>query len=502
MSWDKVMLELQKEIPFKYYQPYLEPLILERTTERKAIISAPSKTIINKVEKEYAPAIKAALEVVTNRRYSLEFVLTKKQIISENKPKQPESNVNVHSFLIKLRDHLRSNYDFKKNLITGSRQYKRKNETEFKDLNVDSDDFNDVYFDIKTSHGFQETTQDSLHRIIFSNQVTTSFHPIKQYYSDIESLYNPKRDGDVIQKWLNCLQVSNKSIGTHYIKKHLLRGLHTVYTDGEFENEDMLLIHGTESYYKTSYIKTLVAKGFKDYYIKGIPKDLRGDKDYYLRVGKVYYWNLDDITKLHKKDLDFIKAFLNTGDDVERGAYGEVDTRIKRLSTFFATSNTKKILSNTKDGNRRYKILTASRKIDINTAQQINIDKVHSQLIYEYKREVAINPRFVDWTDEEFNANTLNNHNYESENDLENAIVQHFNPIKEDEFNKNNSLHVALSATQIETLLLKINSDYKFSIRWIGIQLHELRFVLKRTNQVSKAYLIELKDKAILEFLK
>lgn len=51
MSWDKVMLELQKEIPFKYYQPYLEPLILERTTERKAIISAPSKTIINKVEK-------------------------------------------------------------------------------------------------------------------------------------------------------------------------------------------------------------------------------------------------------------------------------------------------------------------------------------------------------------------------------------------------------------------------------------------------------------------
>lgn len=124
----------------------------------------------------------------------------------------------------------------------------------------------------------------------------------------------------------------------------------------------MLLIHGTESYYKTSYIKTLVAKGFKDYYIKGIPKDLRGDKDYYLRVGKVYYWNLDDITKLHKKDLDFIKAFLNTGDDVERGAYGELDTRIKRLSTFFATSNTKKILSNTKDGNRRYKILTASQK--------------------------------------------------------------------------------------------------------------------------------------------
>jgi hypothetical protein len=501
MSWDKVMLELQKEIPFKYYRPYLEPLILERTTERKAIISAPSKTIISKVEKEYAPAIKAALEVVTNRRYSLEFVLTKKQILSESKPKQPESNVNVHSFLIKLRDHLRLNYDFKKNLITGSRQYKRKNETEFKDLNVDSDDFNDVYFDIKTSHGFHETTHDSLHRIIFSNQVTTSFHPIKQYYSDIESLYNPKRDGDVVAKWLNCLQVSNKHIGTHFLKKHLLRGLHTLYTDGGFENEDMLLIHGTESYFKTSYLKTLIAQPLKDYYIKGIPKDLKGDKDYYLRVGRVYYWNLDDITKLSQRDLAFLKAFLNSGDDVERGAYSDIDTRIRRLAIFFATANTKKVLGSTRDGNRRYKILTASKKIDINTAQQINIDKVHSQLIYEYKREVAINPRFVDWTDEEFNANTLNNHNYESENELENIIVINFNPIKDTEFNKHNPLHVALSATQIETLLLKINPENKFSPVWIARQLGELNFILKR-GHLSKSYLIELKNKDLIGFLK
>lgn len=502
MSWNETMIELQKEIPFKYYQPYIEPLSLERTTERKAIISAPSKTIINKAE-TYSKEIQAALFKVTNRKYTLEFTLNKAKLNPINNTKTPEinANVNVHSFLIKLRDHLRDNYVFKKNLVTGAREYKRKHETEFKTLDVDSDDFNDVYFEIKTSHGFQDTTQDALYRIIFSNQVTTTFHPIKQYYSEVENLYNPKRDGDIIGKWLDCIQVSNKHIGTHYIKKHLLRGLHTVYTDGDFENEDMLILHGQEWFHKSQYIKTLVTKALKNYHIKGIPKDLKGDKDYYLRVGTFYYWNLDDITKLSRRDLDFIKSFLSTGDDVERVAYGETGTRIKRLATFFATSNVRKILWNKKDGNRRNKILTVSKKIDIDAAQRIDMDKFHGQLYYEYKKNIAANPKFVHWTDAEYEANTINNHNYESENELENAIVQHFNPVKESEFNKSNPLHVALSASQIEELLLKINPEYKFNSVWIARQLSDLDFVLKR-GHLSKAYLLELKNKTLLEFLK
>lgn len=502
IHWDKVQLEAQKLIPFKYYQLLIEPLRLERETERKVIISAPSRTVIDKISKEYLAELQNALQEVTSRKYALEFTIGNVKVNNlEKKPKLPESNVNVHSFLIKLRDYLRDNFDFKKNLITGQREYKRKEEKEFRNLALDSDEFNDLYFELKTAHGFEQTNQDNLNRIIFSNQVTTSYHPVKDYYREVEGLYNPKRDKDYVQEWLDCVQVSNKQIGTNLIKKHLLRGIHTVFTDGDFENEDLLLLHGTQKFFKTAFLKTTIPKALKDYYLKGIPKDLKSDKDYYLRVARMYYWNLDDITKLHKRDLAFIKAFLNSGDDVERAAYGEFDTRIKRLATFFATSNVKKILWNTKDGNRRFKILTVSQKINIDKAQALDKNKIHSQLYYEYKTQIAINPKFIHETDKEYEANTINNYNYESENELENAIVQHFNPIKQEEFNKNNPLHVALSASQIKSLLLKINREYNFSDRWIGIQLSELEFVLKR-GHLSKSYLIELKNKELLEFLK
>ncbi len=70
-EWIDILHEVRKQVPQKYYIPFIEPLILINNDELQYTLKAPSNTIKNHVEKKYLQQIQNAIENITGKKFEL-----------------------------------------------------------------------------------------------------------------------------------------------------------------------------------------------------------------------------------------------------------------------------------------------------------------------------------------------------------------------------------------------------------------------------------------------
>lgn len=220
-------------------------------------------------------------------------------------------------------------------------------------------------------------SKQELEETIYSD-FTPHFNPFLDYF---ESL--PEYDNiDHIANLCSYVTTPEPEYFYKHLKKHLVRCI-SCSLGGDFNKQIFTLIgdgNETQNIGKTTFIRFLLPTEFKDY-INEHP-DIK-TKDGYIALTNNFMINLDEMDKFNKQDIAEIKSFVSTDTVKVRIPFARRPVTIKRLASFFGSSNQTKILTDL-TGNVRY-ICISIRGINFDYSTKIDINKVWAQAYYLYK---------------------------------------------------------------------------------------------------------------------
>lgn len=72
-NWSEIILEIKKEIPEKYFEPFISPLKFLSSENSIFSIQAPSSSVKEHIEKKYQTQILTAIEKITGKKYELDI---------------------------------------------------------------------------------------------------------------------------------------------------------------------------------------------------------------------------------------------------------------------------------------------------------------------------------------------------------------------------------------------------------------------------------------------
>ncbi len=110
-NWSEIILEIKKEIPEKYFEPFIRPLKFLGSENLIFSIQAPSFFVKEHIEKKYQTHIISAIEKVTGKKYELDIFFEENSI----------SNFQIEKF--KDDSNLISKYTFE-NFLTHNSNFK------------------------------------------------------------------------------------------------------------------------------------------------------------------------------------------------------------------------------------------------------------------------------------------------------------------------------------------------------------------------------------------
>ncbi len=280
------------------------------------------------------------------------------------KTNKSEHGINDKSTIYKVENFLIKNFEFRKNIVTQVREYRKIGESDFQKLNVDS-----IYRELQ--HALFKYSLGDTKSLLNSNFIT-EYDPFKEYF---ESL--PQWDGiDYIGQLCSYIKAENQDFFEIQFRKTLVRCI--ACSIGGKENRMVFVIISPEQEMgKSTFIRYINPFGNK-YYTES---PLRDDKDSEFRFAENFIYNIDELSSLSHLDINKLKAIISKAFIKERKPYGVDEEEHPRRCNFFASTNKVEFLTDTV--NTRWLLFHLSA-IDWNY-KRVDIKNVWSQAYHLYK---------------------------------------------------------------------------------------------------------------------
>ena len=275
--------------------------------------------------------------------------------------------------MMKTDIFLNSNFEMRKNVMTGVAQYRDKASYSFDFQDLDDEARNEMTIRAKEM-GLKSWDKD-IARFIDSPRIE-KYDPVNDYL-------------DHLPRWDGRDRVSELAARVHCDSEHWHRFFHTwmlgmvAHWKGLTNltgNALVPLLIGRQGCGKTSFCRILLPRELRDYYNDRI--NFKNETDLNLGLTSFALINIDEFDKTTARQQILLKYLLSTADVKFRPPYGKAYKQYRRYASFIGTTNQPKPLVDP-TGSRRFICVNVIDDIDFTD----NVD--HRQLYAQLVQEVA-----------------------------------------------------------------------------------------------------------------
>jgi predicted P-loop ATPase len=359
---------------------------------------------------------------------------------------------------IRLERYLTEQFHFRLNEITGSIEFRKRNDKLWEELN----EFN-IYRQLKL-----EGLKSNLNELIYllKSDYVERYHPFLAYFESLR-VWNEGCE-DYINKLCSYIKLRNRERFEKHFKKWLVRTIKCALEEQYCNKNAIILVHEQQNSGKTTFIRFLCPPVLKNY----MTENISFDKDSLIALIENFIINLDEMATFTKVEINSLKSILSKSFIKERHPFERKAKKLSRRASFIGSTNMTEFLSDP-TGNVRW-IPFEITGIDWNYSQEINIDDVWSQAYALYKSGFA-----CDINAEEVRENEEENRLFTMVTPEMELLMKHYTPgTKED--------HDLFRTTGEIEIALKKETDgmVKISNNQLGRALRMLGFT--RDNRYSK----------------
>ena len=374
---------------------------------------------------------------------------------------------------MKTEIFLNSNFDMRKNLLTGVAEYREKfsDDQRFKPLTEEVR--NDMT--LRATELGLKAWDRNVNRFIDSTRIE-QFDPINTWLDQL-----PKWDGhDYIAEL--AARVPTKQPHWPKYLKYWLMGMVGQWRESDKQltgNALTPLLIGRQGCGKTRFCKIILPPELRDYYNDKL--NFKNEFDLNIALTSFALINIDEFDKTTSSQQIVLKYLLSSSDVKFRPPYGKTIKLYRRYTSFIGTTNQMKPLVDP-TGSRRFVCVGVDGNIDF--SDTLNHEQLFAQALHLFNQ----GERF--WlNDDEISTLIEENEPFQKLNDLVEMIGETFRRPKETEQGKWWSLG------DISALLASryANFDPETSFRKIGSALNDVQFnfTSKRTTKHMEYWLIE-----------
>ena len=374
---------------------------------------------------------------------------------------------------MKTEIFLNSNFDMRKNLLTGVAEYREKfsDDQRFKPLTEEVR--NDMT--LRATELGLKAWDRNVNRFIDSTRIE-QFDPINTWLDQL-----PKWDGhDYIAEL--AARVPTKQPHWPKYLKYWLMGMVGQWRESDKQltgNALTPLLIGRQGCGKTRFCKIILPPELRDYYNDKL--NFKNEFDLNIALTSFALINIDEFDKTTSSQQIVLKYLLSSSDVKFRPPYGKTIKLYRRYTSFIGTTNQMKPLVDP-TGSRRFVCVGVDGNIDF--SDTLNHEQLFAQALHLFNQ----GERF--WlNDDEISTLIEENEPFQKLNDLVEMIGETFRRPKETEQAKWWSLG------DISALLASryANFDPETSFRKIGSALNDVQFnfTSKRTTKHMEYWLIE-----------
>ena len=374
---------------------------------------------------------------------------------------------------MKTEIFLKSNYDMRKNLLTGVAEYREKysDDQRFKPLTEEVR--NDMTLHA-TELGLKSWDRD-VNRFIDSTRIE-QYDPVNTWLDKL-----PQWDGQDRIKELAARVPTNQPHWEKYLRFWLV-GMVAQWRESDNQltgNALTPLLIGRQGCGKTRFCKILLPPALRDYYNDKL--NFKNEFDLNIALTSFALINIDEFDKTTNSQQIVLKYLLSSSDVKFRPPYGKTIKLYRRYTSFIGTTNQLTPLVDP-TGSRRFVCVGVTG--NINFEDNLEHEQLFAQALYLFNK----GERF--WlNDEEIATLIEENEPYQRLNDLVEMIGETFRRPKDNERAKWWSLG------EISALLASRypNFDPETTFQKIGIALNNIQFNFKsnRTPQHMEYWLVE-----------
>ena len=374
---------------------------------------------------------------------------------------------------MKTEIFLNSNFDMRKNLLTGVAEYREKfsDDQRFKPLTEEVR--NDMT--LRATELGLKAWDRNVNRFIDSTRIE-QFDPINTWLDQL-----PKWDG---HDYIADLAARVPTKQPHWPKylKYWLMGMVGQWRESDKQltgNALTPLLIGRQGCGKTRFCKIILPPELRDYYNDKL--NFKNEFDLNIALTSFALINIDEFDKTTSSQQIVLKYLLSSSDVKFRPPYGKTIKLYRRYTSFIGTTNQMKPLVDP-TGSRRFVCVGVDGNIDF--SDTLNHEQLFAQALHLFNQ----GERF--WlNDDEISTLIEENEPFQKLNDLVEMLGETFRRPKETEQAKWWSLG------DISALLASryANFDPETSFRKIGSALNDVQFnfTSKRTTKHMEYWLIE-----------
>ena len=186
----------------------------------------------------------------------------------------------------------------------------------------------------------------------------------------------------------------------------------------DFGNSVVPMLIGAQGTHKTTFCKSIIPRGLREYYIDDIKMDNAEQVERML--GRMALVNIDEYNAKSSREQAKIKRILTEKDVQVRRMRSEHYEMTPRMASFIATTNDSQPL-NDPTGSRRYLCVEVTGIIDTETP--INYQQLYAQAVYELKKN-----RHYYFTQEEEAIIVAHNMQFQNMSTTETLLCTYYEP--------------------------------------------------------------------------
>ncbi|WP_394990106.1 VapE domain-containing protein [Emticicia sp.] len=290
---------------------------------------------------------------------------------TENKAKKGKKN-HFDTVFHQVEKYLNDFYELRYNLIKCEIESSPKGKNEYSQVNENS-----LYVELRKKG--VRISKDDL-KSILKSEFTPRYNPIQTYFNNLLP-YNPDNEPDYINKLGSYVKTDEHEDFISHYKKWLVRSVRCGLDDTYFNKQAFILVHNKQNSGKSTFCRFHCPEALQDY----IAEEISTDKDGLILLTKNFLINLDELSTLHKSEINSLKAFFTKLWVNVRLPYDSKNSNIARKANFIGSTNKGQFLQD-ETGSVRW-LCFEIQSIDWNYSKEIKIDNVWRQALYLLRSE-------------------------------------------------------------------------------------------------------------------
>lgn len=366
----------------------------------------------------------------------------------------------------RIEEALAKRYEFRYNVLTGSIEFRGKNEAAYR--HHTDYDMNSI---IREIDRLGENVSETMYTSIVKSDFTERYHPMKHYFEVFLKDLGEATGTEHIEKLAATVTVPNPEEWYLSLKRWLVASVANSLTDRGCQNHTCIVLTGPMGTFKTSWLANLCPPLLRPDGIMTGKIDLNlSNKDTFLLLGTKFIVNLDDqLRNLMKKDSETMKTLITHPEISIRRPFSKFSETLSRIANFLASINGEEFLA--ENENRRF-LPFRVQAIDLQTAQEIDLNRVWHEALTLWRSDYK-----YWWSKDELEAAFPDMNSFAYASDEMEMITTHFEiPETRDRAN------VTMNATEIAAYF-KSKVGLMLSTKKIGEALKTLNAIQVKVRQ-------------------